>query len=94
MPGVGPRDTEIVLERLRRAVGGTPIALQGQEIIVTVSIGGAVCRGENIDELLTNADDSLYRAKDQGRDRVVMSRKVEEIEAEIAAAAAAALVVP
>lgn len=90
MPGVGPRDTEIVLERLRRAVGGTPISLQGQEITVTVSIGGAVCRGESIDELLTNADDSLYRAKDQGRDRVVMSRKVEEIESEIAAASAAA----
>ncbi len=90
MPGVGPRDTEIVLERLRRAVGATPMPAQGHEITVTVSIGGSVCRGEGIDELLTNADDALYRAKDQGRDRVVMSRKVEEIEAEMAGTSCAA----
>ena len=75
MPGVGPRDTEIVLERLRRAVGETPMKAQGQEVTVTVSIGGAVCQNESMDELLNLADDALYSAKDQGRNKVVMAGK-------------------
>jgi two-component system cell cycle response regulator len=73
MPGVGPRDTEIVLERLRRAVAETPVLAQGQEVMVTVSIGGAVCQGETMDELLKLADDALYRAKNQGRNQVVLA---------------------
>ncbi len=73
MPGVGPRDTEIVLERLRRAVAETPVITQGQEATVTVSIGGAVCQGESMDELLNLADYALYQAKNQGRNRVVLA---------------------
>jgi two-component system cell cycle response regulator len=87
MPGVTARDTEGVLERPRRVVGGTPISVQDQEVTVTVSIGGSVYRGEGIDGFLSDADDALYRAKEQGRDRVVMSRTVAEFEAEIAAKA-------
>jgi two-component system cell cycle response regulator len=73
MPGVGPRDTEIVLERLRRAVADKPVSAQGQEVTVTVSIGGAVCQGETMDELLKLADDALYKAKNQGRNKVVLA---------------------
>ena len=73
MPGVGPRDTEIVLERLRKTVAEGPVLSQGQEVTVTVSIGGAVCQGETMDELLNLADDALYKAKNQGRNRVVMA---------------------
>lgn len=77
MPGVGPRDTEIVLERLRRAVADRPVSAQGQEVTVTVSIGGAVCQGETMDELLKLADDALYKAKNQGRNRVVLADSAE-----------------
>jgi two-component system cell cycle response regulator len=87
MPGVGPRDTEIVLERLRKAVRETPIEAQGQRVIVTVSIGGAVNAGESMDELLNLADDALYRAKDEGRDRVVMAIQEAAPGAEPVAAA-------
>lgn len=73
MPGVGPRDTTIVLERLRRAVAEVPFVVQGQEVTVTVSIGGAVCQGETMDELLSLADDALYAAKEQGRNKVVLA---------------------
>jgi two-component system cell cycle response regulator len=86
MPGVGPRDTEIVLERLRRTVAEKPITAQGQEVNVTVSIGGAVCQGETMDELLSLADDALYKAKDQGRDRVVMSKRPEAAKEAVEAA--------
>jgi diguanylate cyclase (GGDEF)-like protein len=87
MPGVGPRDTEIVLERLRKAVSDRPVSTQGQDVSVTVSIGGAVCQGETMDELLNLADDALYKAKNQGRNRVHLSdRSAGGVEtAEVAA---------
>jgi two-component system, cell cycle response regulator len=79
MPGVGPRDAEIVLERLRKIVRASPIEVAGQQIVVTVSIGGAVIQGEGMDEFLNRADEALYRAKGTGRDKVVMApRTVEE----------------
>jgi two-component system cell cycle response regulator len=81
MPGVGARDAAIVLERIRNIVRQTPIETQGQEITVTVSIGGAVSAGESGDELMHTADEALYRAKGEGRDRVVMAaRRVSEAE--------------
>jgi two-component system cell cycle response regulator len=73
MPGVGPRDAEIVLERIRKIVSATPIELQGQEMVITVSIGGAVWMRESIDEFLNRADEALYRAKGEGRDQVVLA---------------------
>ena len=87
MPGVGPRDAEIVLGRLRKIVRETPMVVQGQERIVTVSIGGAVSAGESMDELLHRADDALYQAKGAGRDRIVMApREVASTAPAVAAA--------
>jgi len=70
MPGVGPRDANIVLERIRKIVRATPIELHGEELMITVSIGGAVWSGEPIDDLLSRADEALYDAKRAGRDQV------------------------
>jgi diguanylate cyclase (GGDEF)-like protein len=86
MPGVGPRDTEIVLERIRRSVGDTAMQAPGEEVTVTVSIGGAVNAGESMDDLLNLADDALYRAKDEGRNRVLMAKKPPETSTEATAA--------
>jgi len=82
MPGVGARDASIVLERIRHSVRQATIELQGVEISVTVSIGGAVNGGEAPEELLHLADEALYRAKGEGRDRVVMAPR-KESEAEL-----------
>jgi len=82
MPGVGARDASIVLERIRHSVRQAAIELQGVEITVTVSIGGAVNGGEAPEELLHLADEALYRAKGEGRDRVVMAPR-KESEAEL-----------
>jgi two-component system cell cycle response regulator len=78
MPGVGPRDAEIVLERIRKIVRGNSIEVSGQTLTVTVSIGGAVIQGETMDELLNRADEALYRAKGSGRDRVTMAPLKED----------------
>ena len=91
MPGVGARDASIVLERIRHSVRQAAIELQGVEITVTVSIGGAVNGGEAPEELLHLADEALYRAKGEGRDRVVMApRKESEAEMMLQTSQAAA----
>ena len=62
-----------VAERLRRAVERREIALErGLPLYVTVSIGVAslAAAGVNIDTLMGRADQALYEAKNQGRNRV------------------------
>jgi diguanylate cyclase (GGDEF)-like protein len=53
-------------ERLRAAVADA-----GGPVAVTASVGWAVLQpGEEPDELVRRADDALYAAKQEGRDRV------------------------
>jgi diguanylate cyclase (GGDEF)-like protein len=59
-------------ERLRTAIGGTPVVSADTPIAVTVSIGVAEHHpGESVEETLGRADRNLYTAKDTGRNRVV-----------------------
>jgi diguanylate cyclase (GGDEF)-like protein len=66
-----------VAERCTRRLADTPLIADGVgPIRVTASMGVAACQGGNcdtIDELLRTADAALYRAKQAGRDRVVLA---------------------
>jgi two-component system cell cycle response regulator len=68
-----PGELAGVLERIRASVAGTPFAVGDLRFTVTVSLGGVVRVGESGDRLLALADDALYAAKEQGRDRVVLA---------------------
>ncbi|NJB67812.1 diguanylate cyclase (GGDEF)-like protein/PAS domain S-box-containing protein [Desulfobaculum xiamenense] len=76
-------DTEMeracaVAERLRAAIGGLSVPLpDGRGAIrFTVSIGVAVADGEeSLEGLFAAADEALYRAKSEGRDRVAVARR-------------------
>ncbi|HWW66423.1 MAG TPA: diguanylate cyclase [Solirubrobacterales bacterium] len=63
-------------ERMRRAVEalGIPHPGRGPSALVTISIGVAVRKGQpgGGEEVLREADEALYRAKDEGRNRVVV----------------------
>ena len=72
-PGVDGGGLREVLERVRRAVGSRPIDVGGHELTVTVSIGGAVHAGCTADHLIARADDAMYAAKQEGRDRVIIA---------------------
>ncbi|MCA2214373.1 GGDEF domain-containing protein [Jidongwangia harbinensis] len=76
LPHTGPDGLDTAAERIRRAIGGTPIAVRGETLIrVTVSVG-ASCLPEHADTpetLVLTADHALYAAKDAGRNRAVVS---------------------
>ena len=78
VPGCGEKELRDVLERIRRAVSRTPIVAEGHEVAVTVSLGGVVRGRDSADRLIARADDALYTAKEQGRDRVVLAMAAEE----------------
>jgi two-component system, cell cycle response regulator len=75
MPETGPAIAAAVAERLRLAVANLPFTTRagGGSLRITVSIGvtTAIAGSEDRDRLLKRADDALYRAKAEGRDRVV-----------------------
>lgn len=72
-PG-GPDSAQNVCERIRENVATIPHELGLPARRLTVSIGVAVHRsGQALEELLRRADDNLYTAKFQGRDRIVYS---------------------
>jgi diguanylate cyclase (GGDEF)-like protein len=71
LPGVGLEGALATAERLRTRIAARTIAAEGQEIAVTVSIGVADGTHEpDMETLLRKADEALYSAKAEGRDRV------------------------
>jgi diguanylate cyclase (GGDEF)-like protein len=66
-----PRELAMLAEHVRRSVR-SPIAIGGQEIVLTASVGVSIYDGpdENPAELLHEAEIAMYRAKRSGSDRV------------------------
>lgn len=60
-----------LLERLRESIEQCPFHFKGERVTVTVSMGiTAFSQGERSDVVLKRADQALYRAKDEGRNRI------------------------
>ncbi|MGE4218869.1 MAG: diguanylate cyclase [Alphaproteobacteria bacterium] len=72
LPGTALAEARLVAERLRAAAAATQVAADdGSRVFATVSIGlAAALPGETLDHLLMRADQGLYDAKSQGRDRI------------------------
>jgi diguanylate cyclase (GGDEF)-like protein len=76
VPGAASEDLEELGERIRRAVAATELMDGDRRVTVTVSIGGAAYPERDVasaTELVDAADKSLYEAKQQGRDRVLLA---------------------
>ena len=74
MPETDMAVATVVAERLRRRIAGEPFRIQqgGRLVEVTISIGiAALGRDDTAASVLKRADQALYRAKRDGRNRVV-----------------------
>ena len=75
LPGSDLAAARTSAERLREIVAKTPLVQDGKTISVTVSIGAAIMvpSDTEADQTLIRADEALYRAKENGRNRVEMA---------------------
>ena len=76
LPELEEADACAVAERLRAAIAGLAVWYGGALINITVSIGVAAVQAEQettLEKLIEAADDALYQAKDDGRDRVAVA---------------------
>jgi diguanylate cyclase (GGDEF)-like protein len=73
LPATGAKGARDVAERIRKSIAETPLKLGDKSVFVTVSIGSASFPedGAGIDIIMERADQAMYRAKNDGRNRVV-----------------------
>jgi diguanylate cyclase (GGDEF)-like protein/PAS domain S-box-containing protein len=67
----GPEEVEQVTARMQEVLA-EPLAVEGREVSVTISIGVALCPrdGEEMSTLIRRADLAMYRAKELGRNTI------------------------
>ena len=73
LPDTGWQGAMTFAERLRKNVDDHTFIGEGVELEITISIGVALARGTDpvsVDDLLEQADRSLYKAKSGGRNRI------------------------
>jgi len=72
-PMKGGKDCQSLFNRIRLRIVGSEISTRSGLLSVTVSIGVACAIAEStVDTILERADTALYRAKKEGRNRIVM----------------------
>jgi diguanylate cyclase (GGDEF)-like protein len=72
LPGCNAAEAAIQGERMRQAIGSAPFLSGGQPVLVTASLGVACSSHAAPEALVREADDALYLAKENGRNRVVV----------------------
>jgi diguanylate cyclase (GGDEF)-like protein len=76
MNGSSAQTALAVAERIRSAISAEPAQIETGALALTISIGlGSRTAGSlgSVEDLLDEADQALYRAKESGRNRVVVS---------------------
>ena len=75
LPGVTPDILAAIAEKIRLAVAETPLLANGASIPLTISVGATMAHSNvtmDWTTLLQRADEAMYKAKHEGRNRVVV----------------------
>jgi diguanylate cyclase (GGDEF)-like protein len=79
LPHTSPADAKAVAERLKQNVEALSSTDELNDLELSVTIGVAVAKAEDdLDALITRADNRLYEGKRDGRNQVVMCLEGEE----------------
>ena len=71
-PGLSPDDAFALFDAFRDRLAQETFAFDGESVAITISIGISNTVVDNIDAMIAAADAELYRAKEQGRNQVLM----------------------
>jgi diguanylate cyclase (GGDEF)-like protein len=75
LPGASPAEAVLIAQRLRESVAASPVPIADRSIRYTISAGVAHSNraGLDLDSLVRDADEALYRAKGRGRNQVSLA---------------------
>lgn len=85
LPDTDAEGALLLCERLRRQVEVTPICVDGLTVQITISLGVASYHGSSsqagyqdiLDKLIYQADEAMYQAKKEGRNRIELYEELE-----------------
>jgi diguanylate cyclase (GGDEF)-like protein len=79
LPETGSSGAREMGERIRRAIEMSKLDVHGTDVVTNVSIGVASYPedGGSVEAIMEKADKAMYRAKQRGRNRVMMSSEDE-----------------
>jgi diguanylate cyclase (GGDEF)-like protein len=81
LAGITAEDTDHIATRLTRSVADAPVVTSGGSVVVTISIGASVADAPvALDQLLSDADTTLYAAKAAGRNQHLTHRQASPRE--------------
>jgi len=74
MPYSTVPELKLRAEAIRQRIAAAPCSYAGEDIQVSASIGVGIAHArDSVSSVLSRADNALYEAKDQGRDRIVVT---------------------
>ncbi len=82
LPHTGRQGALFLAERILSLIRENVIVSHQEQVQVTVSMGGVTCgtSQSRLDELMSRADRLLYRAKQAGRDRIVIESELSPVD--------------
>jgi diguanylate cyclase (GGDEF)-like protein len=84
LDSVDEENARIIAEKMRKAISSKPFATASGALPITASFGFSILRKDETTtkrEFLDQADQALYHAKENGRNRVVSFREVRDASA-------------